>query len=232
MEPKKNKNKQVERHSGLYTEIGLLVALLLVFSAFKWKAEKPNFTLPQPIEAEPTIMFDPPATKEPEPEPMAPKPEPKVENYTKPSTIFKITTTTQEVPFDTSAIDFDPTDIDIDELFTHSGVNKVKEPTPSYELTKLPSFPGGNEAYFKFLKDNIEYPEWEHSYGIGGVIHLKFEIDKKGNVSDVIVVKGATENLNNEALRVAKQIPKWNPGLRNGKAVSCWFYQKIVFKAK
>ena len=232
MELKKNKNKQVERYSGLFTEVGLLVALLVVFSAFKWKTTKPDYSLESPIDDEPPIEMPAPITKESEPKPIPPKPEPIENEINRPTPFINIVPVTETIPFDTSAINIDPTDIDIDQLFSSTGATEIDEPTPSYELSDQPSFPGGIEEYFKFLRTNIHYPEWERDYDIGGTVHLKFTIDQKGNVTDVVVVKGATENLNAEALRVAKMIPRWNPGMQNGRPVKCWFYQRIVFKTK
>ncbi|MFY0673944.1 MAG: energy transducer TonB [Bacteroidia bacterium] len=232
MEPKKSKNKQVERHSGLYTEIGLLVALLLIFSAFKWKASPFDYALPEPIEQEEEV-FLPTATDEviERPKPPEPKPEPIVQEVIKPSPIFKLVSNEVDVVFDSSLFDLTIDDITDDVLYGDGMLDSLEEPRSPIELTEQPSFPGGIEAYYRYLSKNTVYPELENRFGIGGTVTLKYEINKKGEVTNVEVAKGATTNLDNEALRVAKSIPKWNPGKQNGKPVSCWFYQRIVFKA-
>lgn len=233
MDLKKNKNKQVERHSGLYTEIGLLVALLLIFSAFKWNASPPNYTLPEPIEQE-EEEFLPPSTDEvvEKPKPPEPKSEPIVKEILKPSPIFfELVSNEVTVEFDSSLFNLELDDITDDMIYGDGMLDSLEEPRSPIELTEQPSFPGGMEAYYRYLSKNTVYPDLEKQFGIGGTVTLKFEINKKGEVTNVEVAKGATPNLDTEALRVAKRIPKWNPGKQNGKPVRCWFYQRIVFKA-
>jgi protein TonB len=233
MDPKKSKNKQVERHSGLYTEIGLLVALLLIFSAFKWNASPPNFSLPEPIE----IIEDdflPPSTDEvvEKPKPPEPKPEPIVKEVIKPSPFITFVSNEVNVEFDSSLFNLELDDITDDILYGDGMLDSLEEPVPSHELNEQPSFPGGIEAYYAFIQKNVIYPKMEMDYGIGGTVHLKFQIDKKGRVTNVEVAKGVTPNINEEALRVARSMPKWNPGIKDGIPVNCWFYQRIVFRTK
>jgi protein TonB len=207
-----------------------LVALATVFMAFKWNTHKPNFELPEPIELELETDLAAPLTKEPDQIKQKLPPKDKIErNIFIPPIIVP---TTERVPFDTTSFEDPLKNFDDSDIYDNAGLDTLDTPIPSYELTEMPSFPGGTDAFYKFLRTNLEYPKLEREYGISGKVHLKFEIDKKGNVTNVEILKGSTENFDKEALRVANKIPSWQPGMQNGKPVSCWFVQAITFKTR
>ena len=81
-----------------------------------------------------------------------------------------------------------------------------------------------------YLVKNIRYPEDAKKKKIEGEVVLRFVIDDKGNVGDVKVAKAAHPSLDAEALRVIRSMPKWNPGKQNGKPVSVYFTQPILFR--
>lgn len=83
----------------------------------------------------------------------------------------------------------------------------------------MPEFPGGQDAMIKYLVANITYPELERKNGIQGMVVVKFIVEKDGSISHVKIVKGVTPNLNAEALRVVREMPRWTPGTQRGKEV-------------
>jgi periplasmic protein TonB len=95
----------------------------------------------------------------------------------------------------------------------------------------MPSFPGGEEALAKFLKNNVRYPNMAVEAGIEGRVFVNFVVDWEGNIKDVKTVgamKGA--GLEEEAMRVVKKMPKWKPGRQNGQSVSVQFNLPIGFQ--
>ena len=92
-----------------------------------------------------------------------------------------------------------------------------------------PEFPGGDAGLIKYLQKNIKYPEEAEKNNIQGRVYVQFVIDKEGNVRDVKIIRGAWEELNEEALRVVSQMPQWKPGRQNGRRVSVMFNLPINF---
>ncbi len=95
-----------------------------------------------------------------------------------------------------------------------------------------PEFPGGNEALFKFIADNIVYPPSAKEEGIQGKVYIQFVIDKDGNVTKPQIMRGVNPALDREALRVISLMPKWKPGYLRGKPVLVKYTIPIMFKLK
>ena len=97
-------------------------------------------------------------------------------------------------------------------------------------VEQQPEFPGGNEALFKFLSDNIVYPKLAQDEGYSGKVYVQFVIRKDGSVKDVNVIRGLHKSLDKEAVRVIKMMPNWKPGIQRGKPVNTRFTLPIYFK--
>jgi periplasmic protein TonB len=80
-----------------------------------------------------------------------------------------------------------------------------------------------------FFQRNVKYPERARESSIEGVVWVSFIVDKDGEVRDVKVAKSAHPLLDAEALRVAKQMPKWTPGEDGGKPVNFLYTKPIRF---
>jgi protein TonB len=93
-----------------------------------------------------------------------------------------------------------------------------------------PRFPGGDQARFYFLRSNIRYPETALKAGIHGVVMLVFVIEPSGEISNVEVAGGIGGGCDEEAVRVIKLMPRWEPGKRSGRAVRVLVRMPIVFK--
>ena len=98
------------------------------------------------------------------------------------------------------------------------------------KIEAMPSFPGGDEELFKFLSHNMEYPEAAVKNKVKGRVIVRFTIDKDGNVTSPEVVEGVSPELDAEALRVVKSMPKWNPGIVDGKPADVKFTLPISFR--
>jgi len=94
----------------------------------------------------------------------------------------------------------------------------------------MPSFPGGEAALAKFLRANMHYPQMAVENGVQGKVYVQFIVDQEGNITG-IKTTGARigAGLEEEALRVIKLMPKWNPGKQNGQAVNVQFNLPVGF---
>jgi TonB family protein len=100
----------------------------------------------------------------------------------------------------------------------------------SYTITyEFPSFPGGDEARIRFLMNNIRYPQMAKESGIQGTVYISFNVDEKGQVSDVKILRGIGGGCDEESVRVVKLMPPWNPGKENGKPVKVKYSMSIRF---
>jgi protein TonB len=93
-----------------------------------------------------------------------------------------------------------------------------------------PQFPGGDESRLKFLRQNIQYPEEAIRKKIQGVVMTSFIIERDGSVSNIRVISGIGGGCDEEAIRVIRQMPRWEPARRNGKVVRIILKMPILFR--
>lgn len=113
---------------------------------------------------------------------------------------------------------------------------KKPEPKPQVEevfksAAHMPSFPGGDAALMNHINKNIRYPQVAQDNGVQGKVIVQFVVEKDGRVGDVKVARGVDKDLDREAVRVCKTLPKFSPG-RNavGDPVRVWYTLPITFK--
>jgi TonB family protein len=109
----------------------------------------------------------------------------------------------------------------------------AKEPEPplvGQVIGDMPEFPGGTEKLFEFLKENIHYPEIAEENGVQGRVVVTFVVEVDGSISETKVVKSVDTSLDEEAIRVVKLLPKWNPAMLNGKPVRSKYTVPITFR--
>ena len=97
-------------------------------------------------------------------------------------------------------------------------------------VEKMPEYPGGIEAFMKFLSENIHYPESASKAGIQGRVLVNFIVEKDGSISNIHVIQNVNEYLDAEAIRVVGAMPKWTPGMHDGKAVRVKYTVPISFR--
>lgn len=93
-----------------------------------------------------------------------------------------------------------------------------------------PSFPGGQGAMFSYINNNLQYPEKAKENGVQGRVSVKFIVEKDGSISNVEVNRSVDTDLDNEAIRVIKSMPKWNPAKQNGTEVRAYYNVPILFR--
>jgi protein TonB len=84
------------------------------------------------------------------------------------------------------------------------------------QIVEEPAFPGGYAALMKYIHQHLNYPKIDEINMNGGKVILVFYIETDGRISDINLVKGVTETMNAEALRIVKSMPNWIPGTIDG----------------
>lgn len=97
-------------------------------------------------------------------------------------------------------------------------------------VEQLPEFPGGMAALVKWLTDNLRYPPIAKSRSLQGRVVVSFIINRDGSVSDLKLAKSAHPLLDKEAMRVARMMPRWKPGIANNKPCRTMFAIPIEFR--
>jgi TonB family protein len=99
-----------------------------------------------------------------------------------------------------------------------------------YEV--MPQFPGGEKAMMRYLASNIRYPELSFRNNVQGLVVLTFIVDKEGEIKNVGVLKSVNKELDREAIRVVRKMPKWKSGLLEGEKVQANYTLPVKFSIK
>ncbi|WP_288242634.1 M56 family metallopeptidase [uncultured Bacteroides sp.] len=104
--------------------------------------------------------------------------------------------------------------------------------TPLYEVVEqMPEFPGGGmAATLEYIQKNMQYPESAKKNGTQGRVTVQFVIDKEGNVTEPKVIRSVDKELDAEAIRLVKSMPKWKPGMQKGEVVAVKYTMPVLFK--
>lgn len=103
-----------------------------------------------------------------------------------------------------------------EEVFTH--------------VEQMPKFPGGDAELYKFINNNLNYPAMAIENNVQGRVVVQFVVTKDGSIGNVKVVRSVDRDLDNEAIRVCKKLPKFIPGKQNGQPVNVWYTLPVAFK--
>ena len=86
-------------------------------------------------------------------------------------------------------------------------------------VEEMPSFPGGEKKMIEFILSNIHYPPVALENNIAGKVYVKFTVDKEGKIISPELLRGIGGGCDEEAMRILKMMPDWNPGKQNGNKV-------------
>lgn len=106
---------------------------------------------------------------------------------------------------------------------------KKKEEVFSH-VEQMPKFPGGDAELYKFISKNLNYPAMAIENNVQGRVVVQFVVTKDGSIGNVKVVRSVDRDLDNEAIRVCKKLPKFIPGKQNGQPVNVWYTLPVTFK--
>ena len=140
-----------------------------------------------------------------------------------------------EIQGDTTLYTAEPFSITEESLGILLGGLSALEDAPSndsiYQIVdEMPQFPGGEAAMMKFVANNVKYPQEAKDKEIDGRVFVSFVVEKDGSVSNVKVMRGIGGGCDEEAVRVISAMPKWKPGIKDGKPVRVSYMMPLTFK--
>jgi len=226
MELKKNPKADLEKRRGLYLEIGLVVILVASLVAFNVKSyDQEQVEVVQRTamdEVEDIVIQTQQEELPPPPPPEAPEVVTElniIEDDAKSDNEIGIVNA--EVTDKTENIEITPVVVEQEEEEDEQVIFQVVENDPE--------FPGGLEAMYKFLAQNIKYPQLARENNITGKVYVTFVVEKDGSVSNARVLRDIGGGCGAEAIRVVKSMPKWTPGKQRGKAVRVQYNLPVNF---
>lgn len=123
-------------------------------------------------------------------------------------------------------------DVEIDEETVIEEVVEVEEPEEEEEVDQVFTIveeqatpQGGMSAFYQYIKKNLDYPRQAKRMGVQGKVFLEFIVDKDGSITNVKVLRGIGAGCDEEAVRILKESPKWQPAKQRGRPVK----QKMTF---
>lgn len=99
----------------------------------------------------------------------------------------------------------------------------------TFEVDSAAQFVGGNKALMQYILQNIRYPIEAHKAGVVGKVFVNFVVLKTGDISYITTSSDANKILAKEAIRLIKNMPKWNPATIKGEPVNSKFVLPITF---
>jgi protein TonB len=92
-----------------------------------------------------------------------------------------------------------------------------------------PKYKGGQKAMVRLFADNMKYPTTTERQGIGGKVSILYTVDTFGKTTDIKVLIGVHEDLNQEAIRLIRLLKNWTPGTVNGRKINFYRNQPFIF---
>ena len=221
MEIKKSEKADLERKRPLFIQVGLVLGLSLILLGFEWKSYDRIIEAAQDLQGEVIEELEIVQTQRNEPPPPPP-----------PQQITTILNIVDDKIVIDNDLEIDADADDNSQEYSYVEVVEEKEIVEAEIFTVVednPMFPGGDEARMKFLRDNIKYPQMARESGIQGTVYVTFVVEANGAITNIKVLRGIGGGCDEEALRVVRQMPKWQPGKQRGKAVRVQFNMPIRF---
>jgi periplasmic protein TonB len=222
---KVTKFEKLENRRSIFLEIGAIIALVLVLCAFNWKSYE-KVVLPAyyrgvdntPVEMAPVTIQKPPEL-------------PKMK---KPVLVYAFNIVDNESPVeDDFFIDAEADPLDSVMVYVPKPSMGVEEGTDEEDIftvvESMPEFPGGIPALYKYLSQNINYPEAAKAAGISGKVYVMFVVEKDGTITDVQLKRGIGGGCDEEAMRVVSHMPLWKPGLQRNHPVRVQYLMDVKF---
>lgn len=228
MELKKNPKADLEKRRGLYLEIGLVVILAATLVAFEVKSydsEEETAFQREVIEEPEEVIIQTDVVEPP------PPPPPEVPEVT---TLINVVDDEQEIKNElvvNAEVTEETKNVEITQVKVEEEEEVAEEPIFTV-VESEPEFPGGMEALYKYLAQNIKYPQLARENGITGKVYVTFVVEKDGSIANPRILRDIGGGCGAEAIRVVKAMPKWSPGKQRGKAVRVQFNLPVNFNLK
>ncbi|MBQ6790910.1 MAG: energy transducer TonB [Paludibacteraceae bacterium] len=223
MQVKKSEKASLENDKVIYVLMGLVFVLSLVYVALEWTEKEvtkyevtdTEFLFEEEVEIQQTSQETPP-----------PPPPPAVQE------VEVLNVVEDNVETETIEVSTEETETEVVIAApVEAPVEEEEEEVVFVVVESMPEFPGGQQALFKYLSENVKYPVIAQENGIQGRVICQFVVNKDGSIVDVEVVRsGGDPSLDKEAVRVIKTMPKWKPGKQRGKPVRVKYTVPVNFK--
>lgn len=224
MDVKKSPKASLEDKKMLFIMMGLVMVLSLLYIGFEWTdkeitvyaATDTSLLAEEEIEVVQTAQELPPPPPPPAPE------------------IVEILNVVED-NVEVASVEINTEDnkdkvVAISAPVTSAPIEEEEDNVIFQVVEKMPSFPGGDAALFKFLNENVKYPVIAQENGVQGRVICQFVVNRDGSIVDVEVVRSVDASLDKEAIRVIKSMPKWSPGQQRGKPVRVKYTLPVNFK--
>lgn len=227
MEEKKTPKANLENKRGIFFLLGLVVVLSTLFVVFEWNTEEslsPDWENLSPLFIEEELIaLNTPATE--------------IETEEVPKPVAEPIGAEESDPED-----FNITDSISEEIETKQDtvlnlnqnkeeeILKEEEVILSEQAETMPLFEGGYVELIRFIYTHLKYPEIALQKRIEGKVWCSFIVNKNGSISDVRLEQGVSIYLDDEAIRVLRSMPPWQPAIQKEQPVRVRIYLPIVFK--
>ena len=224
MQLKKSPKASLEDKKLTYVLMGLVLVLSICYVAFEWTEKEvtkyevsdTDFFFEEEMDIQQTSQETPP-----------PPPPPAVQE------VEVLNVVEDDVETETIEINTED-DNDVEVVIAppvEAPVEEEEEEVIFMVVESMPEFPGGQQALFKYLAENVKYPVIAQENGIQGRVICQFVVNKDGSIVDVVAVRSSGEaSLDKEAIRVIKSMPKWKPGKQRGKPVRVKYTVPVNFR--
>ena len=223
MEEKKTPKANLENKKLMFTQIGLIISLLIAWLAFEHKSyDKRDFSeIIRSTEVVEEEMVEITRQEEQKPQPV---------EMPKQTTQLEIVQDDVEVEDIEINAEVDQTEVIEEYVAPEIEEEEVVEQEIFQIVEEMPAFPGGEVKLMEHIAKNIKYPQIARESGIQGRVFVGFVVEPDGSISNVKLLRGIGGGCDEEAMRVIKGLPKWKPGKQRGKAVRVSYQIPVNFK--
>ena len=230
MEIKKTEKASMENKRFLFTEIGMVIALLIVWGAFSYTSREKKVAT---LEADQTVVEVEDMVPITEETPPPPEAAPKIPILSDQIDIVDDNIKVDDSMFQNIEDSNEGFEI-MDYIESAPEEETIEEEAIPFQLVEeKPSFNGGDANEFsKWVNSRLVYPEIAKENGVQGRVTLQFTVNADGTVSNVKVLRGVDSSLDKEAVRVVSSSPKWNPGKQRDRAVKVTYTFPVIFQLR
>lgn len=231
MKEKKNAKYNLEKKRIMFLQFGLIFSFVLVLTAFEYEVP---FDEPKNIVVEvldDVDMLIPITYREPE----KPKEAPKIKKIELLTPLL--------VDNEEEGIDYEPEDSfgdpddevvfvvteDPEELVEETPFALVED-MPVFNPDKNDNYKQGNMDLFRTLQRSVKYPVTAQEVGLQGKVYVRFVVTKSGDISNIEITRSVDPILDNEVIRVLKNLPKFKPGMQRLKPVPVYYSAFVNFR--
>ena len=230
MEIKKTEKASMENKRFLFTEIGMVIALLIVWGAFSYTSREKKVAT---LEADQTVVEVEDMVPITEETPPPPEAAPKIPILSDQIDIVDDNIKVDDSMFQNIEDSNEGFEI-MDYIESAPEEETIEEEAIPFQLVEeKPSFNGGDANEFsKWVNSRLVYPEIAKENGVQGRVTLQFTVNADGTVSNVKVLRGVDSSLDKEADRVVSSSPKWKPGKQRDRAVKVTYTFPVIFQLR